>query len=483
MSIFNKKKNKKPVENLAGGRAYSMSPEVKLASALLTSFVQDQYYSSAKESANRLVSFAEACDPLFAAKAAVFARNEYGMRSASHLMAISLSKRVSGEAWAKGFYRKMVRRPDDMTEILAGLFATGAKSPTNAMKKGFAQAFGKFDAYQLAKYRGEGKAVKLVDVVNLVRPVPTAKNAEALNALVKDELRSANTWEAKLTSAGQKATSTADKEATKAEAWAELLESNKLGYFALLRNLRNILTQAPEAVNLACYRLTNEKAIRKSLVLPFRYISAIEEVEKLSVDGSRQVLIALNKAVDIACANAPKFEGKTLVVLDDSASMGYNSNKNSKSPASIGALFSAVLVKANENCDFMQFSDTARYYNMNPMDSTLTLARGIDFRAGGTNFHSIFETANKRYDRIIILSDMQGWMGYYTPKESFKKYCNKYGASPYVYSFDLQGYGTMQFPEDKVFCLAGFSEKVFEVMGKLEENPKALLEEIEKVTF
>lgn len=482
MAIFNRKKKRKKVTNHAGGQAYAMTPELRLASALLTSFVKDQYYSSAEDGANRIVEYAEACNPLFAAKAAIFARNEYGMRSASHLIAVNLSKRASGEAWAKNFYRKIVRRPDDMTEIMAGILASGAKSPTNAMKKGFAAAFGKFDAYQLAKYRAEGKSVKLVDVVNLVRPIPTRKNAEALTALVNGELRSTNTWEAKLSAAGEKATSEKDKTARKAEAWDELLRSNKLGYFALLRNLRNILTQAPDLVPLACARLTHEKAIRKSLVLPFRYLSAIDEVEKLSVDGTRELLIALNKAVDISCANVPKFSGRTLVALDDSGSMSWSGNKG-KNPAEIGALFAAVLVKANRNCDFMQFSDSAKYANMNPLDSTLTLARSIDFRSGGTNFHAIFNKANKRYDRVIILSDMQGWVGYNTPKESFANYCKKYDASPYIYSFDLQGYGTMQFPEDKVFCLAGFSEKVFDTMSKLEENPKALLAEIEKVSL
>jgi 60 kDa SS-A/Ro ribonucleoprotein len=58
--------------------------------------------------------------------------------------------------------------------------------------------------------------------------------------------------------------------------------------------------------------------------------------------------------------------------------------------------------------------------------------------SGGTNFHAIFETANRAYDRIIILSDMQGWVNYNTPTRSFAEYKRRVGANPRVYSFDLQ---------------------------------------------
>ena len=70
------------------------------------------------------------------------------------------------------------------------------------------------------------------------------------------------------------------------------------------------------------------------MVLPFRFITAFDEIEKL--DGGRivrKVLMALNSAVDIAVKNVPKFDGETLVVLDVSGSMVGK-------PAVIGSLFS-----------------------------------------------------------------------------------------------------------------------------------------------
>ena len=482
MSKFNVKSPGTKVVNLAGGQAYSQSPELELVSILLTSFAQDQFYQKESDIYKRLGSLIQDCDPEFVAKAAVYARTQFGMRSISHVVASDLAKRLGGKPWAKEFYNKIVHRVDDMGEILAYHMNKNGKV-TNPMKKGFATAFERFDKYALAKYKGEGKGMKLIDVVNIVHPVPVENNAEAIRALVKGELKSFDTWESELTKAGQEAKTEEEKEELKKDVWVKLIREKKIKYFALLRNLRNIIEQAPEIITEALELLVDEKSIKKSLVLPFRYLSAYRAINELS-DGKivRTVLMAINKALDISVSNVPKFDGETLVVLDTSSSMTQNRNKEGMTPAEIGALFAAVLVKAN-NCDFLTFDEVARYVNMNPMDSTITLAGALRFPGGGTNFHTIFRAANKPYDRIIILSDMQGWIGHTTPSGTFNEWKTRYKCNPFLYSFDLQNYGSMQFPEQNVFCLAGFSDKVFDIMRLLEKDKHALINEIKKISF
>lgn len=80
-----------------------------------------------------------------------------------------------------------------------------------------------------------------------------------------------DTWESKLTKAGQNAENELEKETLKADAWTELIETRKIGDFALLRNLRNIMELANDTVlDKALDLLINEKLIRNSLVLfPF----------------------------------------------------------------------------------------------------------------------------------------------------------------------------------------------------------------------
>lgn len=482
MSRFNTKSPGTKITNLAGGEAYSQTPELELVSILLTSFANDQFYRSADDTFARLQSLIGQCDPEFVAKAAVYARTQFGMRSITHVVASDLAKYLLGKPYAKAFYDKIIYRPDDMGEILSYHLSRNGKI-TNAMRNGMAKAFERFDTYSLAKYRGEAKGMKLIDVVNLVHPVPVEANAEAIRALVKNELRSFDTWETELTKAGQDAGSEEEKGELKKEVWIKLIREKKLKYFALLRNLRNIIDQAPEIIDEAIEMLTDERLIKKSLVLPFRYITAYEEIVKMT-NGAivRKVGMALNKAVDIAVSNVPKFDGETLVVLDVSGSMTYSKNSKGQLPAKIGSLFAAVLVKSN-NSDFMTFDGDARYINANPMDSTITIAGAVGFPGGSTDFRSIFIRANKKYDRIIILSDMQGWVGGHTPTREYNEWKNKFGANPFIYSFDLQNYGSMQFPEPNVFCLAGFSEKCFDIMRLLEKDKKALVNEIKKISW
>jgi hypothetical protein len=478
MARFNEKATGTKTTNLAHGEAYKETPELALVSLLLTSFASDSFYEKADNSFDRLKELIGKCDKKFAAKAAIYARTKFGMRSISHVAASELAKHITGLKWARDFYRMIVYRPDDIVEILSYHLNKNGKE-TNAMRKGLGEAFAKFDAYQLAKYRCENKTLTLLGAMKLMHPTPTQYNKEALAALKKGELKSTGTWESSLTKAGQVAENDDQKDELKKEAWTGLINSGKISYFALLKNLRNILEQAPEAVGNAIKILTDERLIKKSLVLPFRFMTAYEEIMKVSGGPQvRDLMNGVSKAIDLSLNNVPRFDGETLVVLDTSGSMTDGDAK----PARIGRLFAAALVKAN-NADFMTFDSNARYTNLNTNDTITTIANGIMFNGGSTNFHSIFQSANRKYDRIIILSDMQGWVGYHTPVSEFNEYKSRLNANPFIYSFDLKGYGTLQFPERNVFAVAGFSDKVFDLMKMLETDKRAMISEIEKISL
>jgi 60 kDa SS-A/Ro ribonucleoprotein len=481
MSKFNStaKSPKSLTTNLAGGKAYKQSSEMSLVSLLLTSFVNDQFYRDSNQTLEDLKSHIKSIkNKEFVAKSAIFAREEFGMRSITHALAGELTSELSGIDWAKSFYEKIVSRVDDMTEIMSYYLEnkTDKKNPKfpSSLKKGFAKAFDKFDAYQLAKYKGENKDVKLIDVVNLVHPVPTKKNEQALNLLVNGDLKNTKTWESMLTKAGQKAQTEEELSQLKSDAWKELLSTRSIGYFALLRNLRNIITQSPDQIDLACMMLQDPILIQKSKVLPFRFTTAYEEISKLEQNSlTRKVQICLDAALNQSIMNVPKFDGETLVVIDVSGSM-------SGKPSEIASLFGSMIAKVN-GCDVMTFSNFAQYKNYNQIDSVLTIRESFRFAGGGTNFKDIFVKANKKYDRVIILSDMQGWIGHDTPVKEFNDYKEKFKCDPYIYSWDLEGLSTLMFPENKVFCLAGFSDKVFDIMKYLEEDKNALVKRINQI--
>jgi len=122
-----------------------------------------------------------------------------------------------------------------MCELLSpdrqGQQGQAAKKVISAqVKKGLAKAFRKFSAYNLGSGTGTTKS-KLRDVLFLSHPKPKdTEQAATWKALVDETLETPDTWEVAL-SAG------ADKKAT----WgAPESGENRLGYMALLMNLRNM---------------------------------------------------------------------------------------------------------------------------------------------------------------------------------------------------------------------------------------------------
>jgi hypothetical protein len=481
-----------PVRNLAGGPAHAHTPRYAVATLVLSSMLGDRFYTSGSQDAAMVGTLvrelAKGGDALFAAKAALYARHEIGLRSVTHVVAGEIGRVVQGAAWGKRFYERIVRRPDDACEIVGYSLATYGKTLPNAMKRGIAKALVRFDAHQLAKWRGRSHAVSLVDVVNLCHP--KGPEGSALAQLVKGTIAGPDTWERALTKAGVAAKAAeassdeppADVEALKGAEWQRLVTERKLGYLATLRNLRNLVTQAPQALDAACALITDERAVRTSLVFPFQLAAAADALREVDAPEAQRALAAVSAAVDLSLANVPDLPGRTLIALDDSGSM--TSGRGPKRPIDIAALFAAVLLKRLKGAELLCFSDDARYRTVDVTASVLALAGEIKAKtkSAGTNFHAIFEKAGKRaYDRIVLLSDMQGWMGVGTPDGAFDAYRARSGCDPFVYSFDLNGHGTTQLAGSKVCTLAGWSDKVFDVMKLIEQDREALIAEIEKI--
>ena len=78
---------------------------------------------------------------------------------------------------------------------------------------------------------------------------------------------------------------------------------------------------------------------------------------------------------------------------------------------------------------------------------------------------------------------MQAWIHNNLPTKAVSDYKARTQCNPYIYSFDLCGSGTMQFPEEKVFTLAGFHGDILQIMWMLEQDKDALIREIESITL
>jgi hypothetical protein len=497
------------VTNHQGGKGYKYDPKTELISILSTG-LDNKYYEKVGEREQRLSDvLAEVAkkDKVFAAKALIYARTIMGQRTATHFGAVELAKVLGGDSLGSRFFSKRDRklnkggiifRLDDILEIAACYQARNAGKPfSNAIKKGFKAALESADEYELAKYQAKNRDLSLVDIINLVHPKPSPHMAPVFAKLMRGELKQFNTVEDKNTAVGQevaakvKAGKITKEEAqvelaqAKEDNYVELINTRKIGYLALLRNLRNILKTSNnnELVKGACSLLTDVKMIKQSLVFPHQIDLALEIIlDEFGASKAMPFIKALNNAYEIAIPNLTELfpAGRTAVVFDSSGSMDTRiklTNKNQGSESAIGkaALIAATLAKGI-GADVYHFADRCDEIKFNPLDTVNTLKNQFLSKQGsvgyGTAFNSIMSKLDNKYDRIFVISDMQG-------KDMLER--NNY-KNIHVYSIDICGYGTTMFkPGSKVYSLFGYSSDIFELVSKVEINPLIIIEEINKI--
>jgi 60 kDa SS-A/Ro ribonucleoprotein len=520
MAKFNQKRTTNVVTNRQGGSGVQFAPEMELVSLLATG-LDGRFYEKENDREKRLVSLIKEVgqkDPELVAKALVYARSVMGQRSVTHVGAVAVAPILSGSELATKFYTKrdrkankggIVYRLDDMLEIMAYYFLRNPNKPLpNALRRGFKKALEAADTYELAKYQGKNKAVSLVDIVKLTRPKPSEDMEEVFKLLLDGKLKQFNTSEDKNTKAGQavaekvKAGTITKEEAktelkeAKADNWKQLIQEGTLGYLALLRNLRNIVTVADnETFEAGLAMLTDPKRVSKSLVFPHQIDLAFEVLlQETSIPHGRKtkLLTAVNEAYELSIPNLKELftHGRTAVIFDTSASMqdGWSGTKMGKTsinakPVEKAALIAATFVKGIGG-DMYHFASTCEKLNYNPLDSINTIKKvgtnAIGKVGHGTSFDTIFRTLEGKYDRIFVISDMQGGDSI-VRGSSYQSYVNKHG-QPYVYAIDLCGYGTTMFKQNqKLINLFGYSKDIYEMVKTAEIDPRQILKEIRAI--
>lgn len=553
MSKYNAKAEgvKPTVVNAMGENAYQLSAKEELVSTCMTTFLSgDHYYETEKEVVNRIVNKLNEVDPLFAAKLALYVRNEGNLRSVSHLIAATIAKRASGTEWSKRFYNKIVVRPDDMSEILSAYAVQNKmdlkkiRKIPNAIKKGFKTALERLDAYQIDKYKMNSRQVKMLDLVNLFHPKGTQRNQQAYHNLVNGEslagLYASKVLEKEMTKAGQKTQgkSVQEKEVAKKEAIENVLSNVKgMPIMNLLRNLRNIILYAPKSVDDACAQLTNETAVLNSRLLPFRFATAYEEIEKMSFSDKKsdtsiafeedynnqtitatefaklkeKVLNAIEDALQISCQNIPELEGNTAILIDHSGSVRGDSGGSSRvsafsktTSAMIGNLFGSMMAYRQKNVYIGLFGDRLIPVKVDRSQRLLDFnKKSFDKGAncgGGTEqgIYDFFRQAvreKKKIDNIIVFSDCQigpsgstSWYGTSGTERSATfqdliKQFRKINPLCNIIVVDIhntRGNNVFYKPE-RVLNIAGWSANIFDVIKSNTKGFGAILKEIEAI--
>lgn len=260
---------------------------------------EDGFYETGIEIAKRIKDLCAVIDPMEVARIAVQAKQDMRLRHVPLLLAREMVRTKDGRAALKNVIPHVITRADDLTEFMALYWADGKVPLAKQLKRLLGESFRKFDEYQLQKYNGGKKSVKLADVLKLTRPKPVDDAQAALwQRLVKNELATPDTWEVELS-----------KSTDKKASWNRLIIANKLGGLALLRNLRNIRTAGVDDV----LTLGAIASLNAGRLLPINFIAAANHNPSFEP--------ALEKKFFDCFANRVQQSGRTVILVDVSGSM------------------------------------------------------------------------------------------------------------------------------------------------------------------
>ena len=492
-------KEQTTIENHEGAKAYAMTPELELYTAVVTASLSDLTYEKEDKRVDRIARLVGKVSQEFVARLAVYARTEMHLRSIPLLLLVELAKVHNGDDLVARAVEKTVLRADEIMELLMCYqWRNPSSDPRKKLGKlsrqiqnGLQRAFNRFDEYQFAKYDRDNLEVKLRDALFLVHPKAKDGNQQALfDKIVNRQLEIPYTWETELSALGQQVFESDEKklEAFRAK-WEELINSGKLGYMALMRNLRNMLqadVSLPEIQKVAS-RLSDAEQVEKSKQLPFRYLSAYREIETVNSVHTSMLMNALEAAVKNSAANIEGFDENTRVLLasDVSGSMWSPiSQRSSIRNYDIGILLSMLLRNRCKQVVAGIFGDSWKVVNM-PNDNILMATRQLE-RLGNTvgystNGYKVIDWLIGQkvvMDKVMMFTDMQMWDSTGRHKvfeDSWKQY-KKMSPAAKLYLFDLAGYGQLpiRLAAPDVYLIAGWSDRIFDVLSAIDKGEDAL---------
>lgn len=493
--------NTRITRNYEGAPAYLLGQKEALYAAVVTSTLSNNFYEKGEDRLARiqhLIQEVAAADPQFIAKLAIYARENMHLRSVPLVLLVELARLHNGDDLVRRTTRRVIQRVDEITELLAcyqmanGRFETKKLNKlSNQLQKGIADAFNRFDEYQFAKYN-RATAVKLRDALFLVHPkAKDAQQQQLFDKIVSDTLAVPYTWETALSKAGQQVADPAEKQQLFAQKWEELVLSGKLGYMALLRNLRNLLEAniSAAAMEAVVQKLADPEQVRRSKQLPFRFLAAYRELRSVPSGYTPAVLEALESAVLVATEHLQGFAPETRVVIasDTSGSMQVPlSARSSIQLIDVGILLSMLLQSRCKSVTTGIFGTDYQVVQM-PRKNVLTnVERVSQVNVGwATNGYKVIEDLIHRQvivDKVMLFTDCQLWnsQGYENTlsiNQLWQVY-KRLAPKAKMYLFDLAGYGTtpLNTLDKDVFFVAGWSDKIFDVLSAIENGSNAIAE-------
>jgi hypothetical protein len=463
----------------------------------------DELDDTAREVISTAIEVANSEDPRDVLRVAAWLRNDMNIRLTPQVLLVVASQMPSAQSHIADFASKIILRPDEVkTCLMLHRFFFGHKSLKHSLNKALGNAMSGFNERALIKYNSSEFPTWKDVLCWIKREAGFPLSRDLANYFIKgtvsaegtpiaysrSQLTKCKTFNAEARELAKKSgvnweVLVSQFGGTK-EVWTFLLDSNLVGYMAMLRNLRNFLKAGvdDETIDMICKYISNKKNVLQSKQLPFRFLSAYDVIDGMSDMDSRQksrILDAIEDAIDLSVENMDDIDGLTIVFSDTSGSMETPvSNKSTITCKKAGAILAGIVAKKCTNAYVGAFATELAEVTFTKRDSVISIAKKImGQKVGyGTNTYKVMEwikAKGLKPARVIILSDMQCY-GRSSGGQSLAGLWQKFrksdaGKDCWMHSVHLNGSGDTPIDDSvKVNRTAGFSEKILQQLTDAE---------------
>ncbi len=446
---------KSPVYTAGGAQASNVNAEKQLRRSVMSCMLfENTFYEDGESVADRIKNLVPQVPADKVAQIAIEARTNQKLRHVPLLLTREMARIDTHKHLVADTLYNVIQRADELSEFLALYWADKKQPLSNQVKKGLARAFDKFDAFALGRYQNTGD-IKLRDVLFLTHAKPSSKKQENLwKKLIDNKLPCPEgTWEFRLSASNGK---------DKKKIWTDILNEGEIGAMALLRNLRNCQEAGVEdsVIRNALKNCNPEK------VLPFRFITAARYAPRFEPE--------LEELMFRCVSDRPKLEGKTVLIVDVSGSMGgYVGGKSEIRRLDAAAALAMLVREVSENVVIYATagSDSARTHQTKLIrgrrgfalrDEIIKAAQTLG--GGGIFLKQVMDYTylqEKDADRVICISDSQDCDLVNKPDSA-----KAYGKKNYLMDISCEKNGIGY---NKFTVINGFSESLIDYIQMSEQ--------------
>lgn len=506
--------------NQAGAASFQRNLKEQTVQVLTTNTLSDTYYVRQDKLVDETLDVVrQMCllDPIFLAKAIVYARNK-GFLQLVNITALVVLSQAADKRPFQWAFPQVIQTPDNLSEFVAICRSKRIRAGLGGVAlKSVKEWLGNLSEYHALKYSGDSKGISLRDCLRMAHPKPAheaveerfrwlvkrgdvrlnfriaefermkhlKKEADIVKAVREGDLP----WEVVIPTV---------KSMTMA-IWMELME--KMPYMALLRHLNALkragVFQFEEKEHYVAARLTDPVAIARAKILPFRLFEAWKAFLSTS-DASQIVASALEKAMEASFANMPELNGSLAIGSDVSGSMSSQvSPKGQTRCIDICGIFTAaILKKASGRAIVLPFErDVVEGLRIMREDSMMaTIAKLASINGGGTAVGAPIQYLLDRriqVDTFIGITDNVDWCygrGSHAVRASFldlwREYRRRVAPQANAYLLTIESYRDAIAPELEpgVHFIYGWSPDVVRYIASV-QGGQSQLDEINKIKY